>query len=156
MFDAVLASANQALAAITPFSGVMLTDWERVLGVTPTSDESTAQRIDAVVAKLAQVGGLSMRYFTALASQLCYTITITEFDYAQAGVSHCGDTLYVEDILWCWQVNVMSSATVTYQAQAGVASLGDYIAAYSDPVIETIINSLKPAWTFVSFNYGSN
>jgi len=152
--DAAQQKAEGVLGAITPyFAGELLPDWERVLGITPPSDATYQQRVNAAVAKVAQVGGLSIPYFTQLAASLGYTIQITEPQYAQAGVSRAGDPMWVEDIIWVWEVQVTSAAIVAYQAYAGTASAGDPITSFKDPVIEQVFNDLKPAFTYVYFAY---
>ncbi|WP_028535618.1 YmfQ family protein [Paludibacterium yongneupense] len=153
--DAAMQSAITVLDAITPYgAGAMLPDWERVLGLTPAAGATTQQRIDAAVAKVAQVGGLSIPYFTQLAAQLGYTIAIAEPQPARAGTSRAGDAMWITDIIWVWQVNVSGTALVRYQASAGTASAGDPITSYQDPVIEQVLNDLKPAFTYVQFTYG--
>ncbi len=152
--DAALASANAVLGAITPYdAGPMLPDWERVLGITPPADATPQQRVDAAVAKLGAVGGLSIPYFTQLGASLGYTINIVEPQYPQCGVARCGDTMYVTDIVWVWCVKVSGSALRAYQARAGTAAAGDPITSFADPVIEAVFNDLKPAFTFVYFQY---
>ncbi|WP_175948772.1 YmfQ family protein [Burkholderia pyrrocinia] len=152
--DAVLANADRLLAAITPAgAGETITDWERVLGVTPRLGASQQERVAAVVAKIGETGGLSIPYFKQLAARLGYTIDIVEPQYAQAGVSRAGDAMWVTDIIWVWQVVVSGSAVVAYQARAGTAAAGDPITSFGDPVLETVFNDLKPAFTYVYFEY---
>lgn len=152
--DAVQANANRLLGAVTPYSaGELIADWERVVGITPPNGAVQQQRVDAVVAKLRQMGGLSIPYFKDLAASLGYTIDIFEPQYAQAGVSRAGDPMWVQDIIWVWQVQVQGSASIVYQARAGTAAAGDPITLFSDPVIEQIFNELKPAFTYVYFSY---
>lgn len=152
--DAAQANADRLLAAVTPYgAGELISDWERVVGVTPAAGAVQQQRIDAVVAKIQQMGGLSIPYFTQLAQSLGYTITIVEPQYPQAGVSRAGDPMWISDIIWVWQVQVQGAASIVYQAYAGTAQAGDAITSFGDPVIETIFNALKPAFTYVYFSY---
>lgn len=152
--DAVQANADRLLGAVTPYGAdETISDWERVVGISPAAGADQQQRIDAVIAKLRQVGGLSIPYFTQLAAGLGYTVTIDEPQYAQAGVSRAGDVLYDQDVIWVWQVQVQAAAPVTIQACAGTARAGDAITWFGDPVFEQIFNELKPAWTFVYFSY---
>lgn len=152
--DAAQDNADRLLAAVTPYgAGELISDWERVVGVTPATNAVQQQRIDAVVAKVRQMGGLSIPYFTELAASLGYTIEVWEPQYAQAGVSRAGDPMWVEDIIWVWQVQVQGSASIAYQACAGTAAAGDPITLFSDPVIEQVFNDLKPAFTYVYFSY---
>lgn len=152
--DAAQASAKNVLGAVTPYgAGEMITDWERVLGLTPSAGATLQQRIDTAIAKLAQVGGLSIPYFKQLAADLGYTININEPQYPQAGVSRAGDPMWVTDIIWVWQVIVNGAPVIAYQAYAGTAAAGDPITAFSDPIIEHVFNALKPAHTYVYFAY---
>lgn len=152
--DAAQASAEQVLGAITPYgAGEMIVDWERVLGLTPAVGATPQQRIDAAITKIRQTGGLSIPYFIQLAATLGYTIQIAEPQYAQAGVSRAGDPMWVQDVIWVWQVQVQGSASIVYQARAGIAAAGDPITSFSDPVIEQVFNDLKPAFTYVYFSY---
>lgn len=152
--DAALAKSDALLGAITPyFAGELLPDWERVLGLTPAADATDQQRVQAAVAKIAQTGGLSIPYFTQLAAQLGYTIEIEEPQPAETGISHCGDTLYIDDVIWVWGVHVSGEAILIYEAQAGIAAAGDPISVYQDPIIESVFNDLKPAFTYVYFTY---
>ena len=155
--DAAQANAALALAAVTPFgAGETISDWERVAGVTPASGAVLQQRIDAVVSKLQQMGGLSIPYFTQLAQSIGYTITINEPQYPQCGIARAGDLLYAQDVIWIWEVVVSGAQTIAYQAYAGTAAAGDPILSFGDPVIETIFNDLKPAFTYVYFSYLSS
>ncbi|HDR9099675.1 MULTISPECIES: YmfQ family protein [Burkholderia] len=152
--DAALENADRLLAGITPDgAGEMVTDWERLLGVTPRSGASQQERIATVVAKIGETGGLSIPYFKQLAAKLGYTVDIVEPQYAQAGVSRAGDAMWVTDIIWVWQVVVSGSPIVAYQARAGTAAAGDPITSFGDPVLETVFDDLKPAFTYVYFKY---
>jgi uncharacterized protein YmfQ (DUF2313 family) len=155
--DAALASADLVLAAVTPYgAGQMISDWERVVGVTPAIGAVQQERIDAVIAKLRQMGGLSIPYFKQLAASLGYTIEIDEPQYPQCGIARAGDTMYTTDIIWVWAVRVSGSAVISYQAYAGTAAAGDPILSFGDPVIETTFNELKPAFTYVYFTYSAD
>ncbi|MEX7299851.1 putative phage tail protein [Klebsiella pneumoniae] len=69
-FDATDDSANNALNAVAPFfADNLLTDWERVLDVTPNEDDGYQQRLDRVLIKLSEIGGLSIPYFITMAEQ---------------------------------------------------------------------------------------
>lgn len=153
VLDSSLVSADRAQGAITPFfAEKLLPDWERVCGITPSADAGYQQRLQAVLAKLAETGGLSIPYFTRLAASLGYTITIVEPQPFRAGISRAGDPLYIEDILWVWQV-VVASQSRSYLFRAGQSAAGERLTSFGDPVIESVISDLKPAHTFVYFAY---
>lgn len=152
--DSALAGSQRLLQAITPFeAGDMLPDWERLLGLVPPSGAPYQQRLEAVLAKLAETGGLSIPYFTRLAQRLGYSIAIDEPQPFRAGVNCAGDTLWIEDIIWVWHVDVQGASTRFYQFHAGQSAAGEALTSFADPVIEAIFNDLKPGHTFVYFTY---
>lgn len=151
--DAAQTSANNAAQAVTPyFAAELLTDWERVCGITPPAGAPYQQRLQAVLAKLAETGGLSIPYFTRLAESMGYSISITELAPFCAGVNRAGDPIHDPDVQWCWRVDV-SGQSVSYAFHAGISRAGEPLLAFGDAVLETVLNELKPAHTFVYFTY---
>ncbi|GHD63894.1 YmfQ family protein [Jeongeupia chitinilytica] len=153
--DAVQDSATRVAGGVTVFDArTLLTDWERVCGITAPAGAGYQQRQQAVLAKLAETGGLSIPYFIRLAAGLGYTITITEPQPFRAGTSRAGETLFHGDAIWCWRVNVSGGSNgLPYRFRAGQSGAGERLLAFGDPVLETIFNDLKPAWTYVDFAY---
>ncbi|MGC8341860.1 YmfQ family protein [Pantoea ananatis] len=152
-FSLLSSSADEVSGAVTPlFSDGLIGDWERVLELTPGEDDSWQQRLESVLLKLAETGGLSRAYFIKLAATAGYTITINEFEPFRAGTNRAGDILYVPEIIYVWAVHVKSSVTV-YYFRAGVSLPGERLATYGDKVLETIFENLKPAHTFCYFTY---
>jgi hypothetical protein len=96
------------------------------------------QRQQRVLAKLAEVGGLSIPYFIQLASNLGYIITIDEPQPFRAGVNRAGDRLWVEDIIWVWRVNIQNSGTQSYRFRSGSSAAGERLTTFGDPVIEEV------------------
>lgn len=127
--------------------------WEDLLGITPPQGASARQRADAVLAKLNALGGLSIDYFVGIAEAAGYDVEIFEEDQFRAGESSAGDNLNTEDAVWRWCVDVASSNATAYIFRAGEARAGDRVSMYSDPVIETMFDELKPAWTLCRFEY---
>lgn len=157
VFDDVENSAELAKGGVTPYMAMnLLSDWERVLGLTAQSGASYQQRQQRVLAKLAETGGLSIPYFTRLASSLGYTVTIDEPQPFRAGTNRAGDRLYIEDIIWVWVVNVKNSGTLVYCFRAGNSAAGERLTSFGDPVIEEVFQDLKPAHTFCYFAYQEN
>lgn len=155
-FDATDESANNALNAVAPFfADNLLTDWERVLDVTPNEDDGYQQRLDRVLIKLSEIGGLSISYFINMASRISYTITIDELQPFRAGSNRCGDTLYIEDVIYTWRVNVYGLAVPLYYFRAGISRVSERLMTLGDKVLETTFNDLKPAHTFCFFLYES-
>lgn len=151
--DAALDYAGRVTDAITPYRGELLTDWERVVGITLDAGKPAAARVEAVVAKLRETGGLSRQYFINLAAGLGYTISLTEFHPFRAGTSRAGDPIYIERVIWVWRVNVAASQTAVYRFQAGISRAGEALMSFGDPVIESVFQDLKPAHTYVYFAY---
>lgn len=157
VFDKVKQSSETVVRSVTPFYATsLLPDWERVLALTPPAGATYQQRQQRVLAKLAEVGGLSIPYFIQLASTLGYVITIDEPQPFRAGVNRAGDRLWVEDIIWVWRVNVQNSGTQVYRFRAGSSAAGERLTSFGDPVIEEVFNDLKPAFTFCYFSYQEN
>lgn len=130
-------AANQVALGIVPLTqNELIPDWERVLGLTPSPVETMDERLLLIKAKLNELGGLSIPYFINLAKSLGYTITIDEPQPFRAGVNRAGDRLFIEEIIWVWQVNVYNHQTEALDIQ-----------------LVAMFNDLKPAHTFVMFNW---
>ena len=152
--DAAMANTKRVSGGITPFlAAQLLPDWERVCGIVPSATSSYQQRLQTVIAKLAEIGGLSIPYFKRLASSMGYEITIKEPQPFRAGVNRAGDQLWTGDIIWVWQVIVHGGLIREYRFRAGQSAAGEPLTAFGDPVIEGVFQDLKPAHTFVYFAY---
>lgn len=155
VLDTVAAYAKTAVDSITPFfSTDLLPDWERVCAITPPAGTNYQQRLDAVLAKLRETGGLSIPYFTELAKRLGYDIQISEFvpfylDYSQLDV----DPLYEEDVVWVWHVQVKGGSTRSFPFHLDYSCVDEALLSFGDPVIEAVIDDLKPGYTFAIFDY---
>ncbi|MDF7676351.1 YmfQ family protein [Neisseriaceae bacterium ESL0693] len=151
--DAIQESATRCLNVIDPrTAGNYLLDWERVYGL-DGSGKNTQQRVQTVLAKLNETGGLSIPYFINLAATLGYVITITEPQPFRAGISRCGDRLATEDIMWVWWVNVQNAVSNANYFRTGIAGTGDRLSDYGNDVIESVFHDLKPAFTAIRFTY---
>lgn len=153
--DQTRQSAQRAASGVTPFyASALLSDWERVCGVTPGSADSYQQRLQAVLAKLAETGGLSRPYFIRLAERLGYRIEIAEPEPFRAGRNRAGERLWIPEIIWVWRVIVHGRAGAQiWRFRAGQSVAGERLTSFADPVIEAVFNDLKPAHTFVYFAY---
>lgn len=152
--DTAQSNADAIAASVTPFQAFgMLSDYERLLQLVPSADASIQQRIAAILAKLNETGGLSIPYFTQLASSLGYTISIVEPQPFRVDGSRIDDTIYDEDVIFTWQVVVSGLAEVVYYFRVGQSAIGESLMSFSDPVLESVFQDLKPAHTFVYFAY---
>lgn len=135
----------------------LLADWERVASLPDSCvaaygiTQTTAQRRNALVAKLTTIGGQSAAYYIALAASLGYAITVTEFDPFTAG-SAAGDDLTNGDWAYAWQVNAAQETIIDFTA--GESSAGDPLRAWGNELLECVIRRLRPAHTHVLFAYG--
>ena len=152
--DTVQRNADKVTAAVTPyFAEQLLPDWERVCGITPAVGAGHQQRLQAVLAKLSETGGLSIPYFIRLAADMGYQIAITEPQPFRAGTNRVGQQLWADEVVWVWQVVVQGGDGRVYRLRAGQSAAGERLSEFGDAVIETVFTELKPAHTFVYFAY---
>lgn len=152
----------------------LLPHWERTYGIAPDNEIPYAARIDNLLANIRATGSLTREHFIAVAAKLSYTISIEEFEPFMAGWSEAGDEIYIEDIVYVWQINVLpvyylADGTISadgetlaggdvmnlkaYYFEAGVSSAGDYLSFFTNEFLESIFNKLKPAHTACVFVY---
>lgn len=149
-------AANALLIGAFPATAtIMLTDWEKTLGLPDDcaigENDSIALRQKAVVARLFSTGGQSAAYFIGVAKALGYDITITVFRQARAGMSVCGDALNGGDWPFTWLVNAPNS-TIHY-AQSGQSYCGDPLRSWGNRRLECRLSALAPSQTIVKFGY---
>jgi uncharacterized protein YmfQ (DUF2313 family) len=151
--DAAQSNAERLLNEMFPNQSYeLLPDWERVCGLTPGSDDTLQLRQEMVVRKLRELGGLSRAYFIQLAVSIGYTITIEELLPFMAGIGRAGDALYVEAVIWIWRVKIAGQSL--YYFRAGQSSAGERLLWWlPQAALENILNELKPAHTFIIFDY---
>lgn len=156
-FNKIESQALKVTNGITPILAAdLLGDWERVLGLTPDISMSYQQRLEIVLLKLSETGGLSIAYFKSLASRLGYSIEIFEPAPFYTGINRCGDRLMAHEVLWTWGVVVSGLKVKGYFFRTGASVVGEPLSTFSDTVIETTFNNLKPAHTFCYFVYQDN
>lgn len=153
--DQALADSDVIAQGVVPsfVAAQLLPDWERVCGLVPAADSTIQQRMAAVIGKINEDGGLSIPYFKQLASSLGYTIDIVEPQPFRVDSSRIGDTLYVEDVIYVWQVVVKGAPKLSYYFRVGQSAVGERLLSFSDPILEQTFQDLKPAHTFVYFSY---
>lgn len=151
------AAAALLVGAFPATATIMLSDWEKTLGLPDDcaigENDSIALRQKAVIARMFSTGGQSSAYFIGVAKALGYDITITVFRQARAGMSVCGDALNGEDWPFTWLVTAPQT-TITY-AQAGVSYCGDPLRSWGNRRLECRLNALSPSHTIVKFGYAS-
>lgn len=155
LLERIEAGTRQVVASITPISAVdTLPDWERVCGLAVDAGASRQERVNAVLAKLRELGGLSIPYFKSLALRLGYVIDIAEFEPFLVDYSCLDhDRFYEEDVIWIWQVTITGGQIRAFPFYLDGSSVDERLLSFSDAVIESYIQELKPAHTFVIFEY---
>ncbi|MBK5146007.1 YmfQ family protein [Budviciaceae bacterium BWR-B9] len=148
---------NLLIGAFPGTATTLLTEWENTLGLPDLCSigeiDSIAQRQRNVVSRLTDVGGLSKDYFIQVAVSMGYTITITLFRQAVAGMSVCGDAINGEDWPFAWLVNAPET-TINY-AQSGLTYCGDPLRAWGNKQLECRLTAICPSHTIVLFGYVS-
>lgn len=150
------AAAHELLAELCPALTVaLLPRWEDVCGLPDQCsqpNETLAERREAVVAKLAALGGQTPEYFAELATLLCGAVcTVREYRACRVGMSSIGDP--VGDA-WAGAWTVRGPSRSIRSAAAGTASIGDPLRSWGHERMECIIRRLAPAHTNVTFAYG--
>ena len=156
-FSRVDEAANALMDEACPSETVLLLEeWETMCGLPDACSESyetMVQRRAAVLLKLTAQGGQSRAYFEELAAaytgQVC---TVNEYRPFRVGSSECGDAVYGDGWIFCWELNVPE--TVLREFEAGISTAGEPLRIWGNEQLECIINRLKPAHTTVIFTYG--
>ncbi|MBV2180881.1 MAG: YmfQ family protein [Castellaniella sp.] len=153
IYESNSARSRQLLTDAFPASTYeLLPEWEATLGlpdpcagVAPSAQARVAQ----VVARLTSVGGQSIPYFTSMAANLGYTVTITQFVPARFGGSF-GAPFGNQDWAHAWQVNA-PQFSVGKNTFGG--SFGSAFAWWGNNVLQCEIQAAAPAHTIVNFQY---
>ncbi|MCK3654921.1 hypothetical protein A4G19_03800 [Pasteurellaceae bacterium Macca] len=161
LFERIEQQAKEMLGAISPESaGVMLSDWERVCGISTNLAKSYEERVQRVILQLNAIGGLSLPYFKRLAESIGYQIEIKEFSPLQNDLPNAGDIPIQhaprEDLIFMWRVTVLNADNNVIYFRAGQSLAGDRLVAFGDRIIEEFFKDLKPAHTYCYFAYPTN
>lgn len=119
----------------------LLGAWEQIFGLPDDCavlEQTENERRNALLIRMASVGGQSRAYFTALALHFGLHITITEPTPFLVGLHGCGDPVGGSDWRFVWEVHSAETPS-----------------ANTRTLFECAINALKPAHTSVTFRYGS-
>jgi len=133
----------------------LLPEWELTLGLPdPCAGTSPTiqQRRNQVVARFANSGGQSIPYFVNFAAQLGYTVTITQYTQARAGMLKAGDPCCGYDWNFAWKITAPLNSLV--RAVAGAMAAGDPLAAWGNSVLQCEFESIMPAHTIPIFAFG--
>lgn len=149
------ADANYLLFDAFPAtSAALLTEWEETLGLPDScyrsSVSTVSDRQGQVVAKFAYAGGQTPQYFIDVAAKLGYSVTITQYTPARAGITRAGMPAYSSAWAFAWTVN---GPTISVQyARAGSARAGDPLAVWGNSLLLCKLAQIAPAHTILLFN----
>lgn len=133
----------------------LLLDWERLAGlpdgcvVDAGVELTTAQRRAALVGRLTMVGAQAASYFESLALSLGYQVEVHEyspFDVNDLVI----DPVTSEAWAHAWEVRGQLNQPVDFTANSTVA---DPLSAWSNVVLECVLNRFKPAHSVLIFSY---
>jgi uncharacterized protein YmfQ (DUF2313 family) len=155
VYEQQTARANHLLVDAFPLTTVeLLPEWEATLGlpdpcagVAPTVQARRAQ----VVARFTALGGQSVAYMKSFALSLGYSITITQFMPARAGILRAGSPLCGSDFAHAWRVNAPLNTSIAFLA--GSSAAGEPLSSIGNAVLECELRQVAPAHTTVFFNY---
>jgi uncharacterized protein YmfQ (DUF2313 family) len=132
----------------------LLPEWEATLGlpdpcagIAPTIQARQAQ----VSARFTALGGQSVSYMKAFALSLGYSITITQFVPARAGVIRAGQALCGSDFAHAWRVSAPLNTSFAFRA--GASAVGEPLSSIGNTVLECELKQVAPAHTTVFFAY---
>ena len=149
--------AEEAMNEADPRTALeLLPEWEELAGLPDpcvTTEQTLAQRREALVSKLLMQGGQSRAYFIAIAERLGYVgAEIEEYNTFDCGESGCGDALWSEDDRFAWQLSLPSTGSIEY-FNCGESACGDPLQSWGDELLECRVNRFKPAHTTAIFAY---
>jgi uncharacterized protein YmfQ (DUF2313 family) len=149
-----MASAAQLLIDASPATTQnLLAEWEASLGLPDActaANPSLEQRQAAVRAKWGARGSLTIGYFVALAANLGFAITITEF--APFAVDQpCDASLCEPEWAFVWQVN--APEVITFWFAVDESGVEDPLEVYDAGELVCRIRADAPAETIVFFTF---
>ena len=131
----------------------LLLDYERIFGL-PTdcmagTEQTLAQRRQALVSQMVSVGGQDRAYFIALAASVGYTVTIEEFR-PHTVLSGVDVPIYGMEWAFIWRVNGANTPAPQYLTVLG--GVNEPLAVWGGNLLTCLFNRFKPAHTQIIFN----
>jgi len=154
-YERQTARANYLLVDAFPSTTYeLLPEWESTLGLPDPcagAAPTIPQRRQQVIARLITTGGASIPLLTAFAASLGYTVTITQFTQARAGMLRAGQPVNGYDWNFAWKITAPLNTVV--RAVAGAMAAGDPLASWGNNVLECEFRAVMPAHTIPIFAY---
>ena len=154
-YERQTARANYLLVDAFPSTTYeLLPEWEATLGL-PDPCAGPAPSIPLrraqVIARLTALGGASIPYLVSFAASLGYTVTITQYTQARAGMLRAGQPCNGYDWNFAWKITAPLNTIV--RAKAGAMAAGDPLASWGNKVLECEFRAVMPAHTIPIFAY---
>jgi uncharacterized protein YmfQ (DUF2313 family) len=154
-YERQTARANYLLADAFPTTTYeLLPEWEATLGL-PDPCAGPAPSIPLrraqVVARLTALGGASIPFLVSFAARLGYTVAITQYSQARAGMLKAGQPCCGYDWNFAWKITAPLNTIV--RAAAGSMAAGDPLASWGNKVLECEFRAVMPAHTIPIFAY---
>ncbi|WP_300728572.1 putative phage tail protein [Pseudomonas sp.] len=142
--------------AIFPKSaGDYIADWEQTYNLTPAAGASQEERVQAVEAAMADLGGQSIPYFTRLASLFGVPATVENFRVPVVGLLNTGDPIYSGDWPFTWRMNAPLSAFTAVAMESRVTDRRpgntDVVFGYGKEVIEGIVDKVDQLFNAIHY-----
>ena len=131
----------------------LLPEWEREVGLPGTCTplaETLAQRRAAVISRLLARGGQSRPFYIAVAADLGFDVTVTEFEPFKVD-SLCVDPVCDDDWRFAWQINAPETTIVEFNTGSACT---EPLRAWGNQRLECEIKWRKPDHTILLFAYG--
>lgn len=156
-----LVSLDAVEGAIFPVSaGDYIADWERTYDLTPPAGASQDERVQAVEAAMADLGGQSNPYFIRLASLFGVPATIESFRIPVVDQVNAGDPIYSGDWPFTWRVDAPLSAYVSATMEARITERRpgntDVIFGYGKEVVNVVTAAVDQLFNSVNYVLPSN
>jgi len=145
LLDEAQARAEELLREIFPdTANELLSEWERVCGLTPGASDPLALRRERVIQKLRELGRLDRAYYVALAATMGFAISIEELPPNVEG--------HGEESIFIWRIHV--AGTPVYYFRAGESRAGERLCWWpAATALEGLFQDIKPAHTQLIFAY---
>jgi uncharacterized protein YmfQ (DUF2313 family) len=117
-------------------------------------DQTLSQRRNALIVKESAIAQPSIPFFTQLAADLGYEITITEFNADNPGpaITHAGHQLQGDDWNFVWRFN--APATTEHWRTCG-SEIGEPFSTAGDELLECTLKNYNHAHRIMLASYGS-
>lgn len=142
--------------AIFPISaGDYIADWEQTYDLTPAAGASQEERVQAVEAAMADLGGQSIPYFIRLASLFGVQANIESFRIPVVGLLNAGDPIYFGDWPFIWRVNAPLTAFISAAMESQITDRRpgntDAVFGYGKEVVASIVDKVDQLFNAVHY-----